>query len=310
MESSYTYDCPPRHVKLDALSASHFTGKERDAESLLDYFGARYYSSSMGRFLSADWSSKPRAVPYSSLTNPQSLNLYGYVGNNPLSASDPDGHCCLGYPNPFIQYFNDPASFGRQVQNAGIGALKGLGQAAYSLGSLVSSGGNPAALATSLLNQPASLQYSNSTQAYEGTVITIIVSAATPEAFETEAATVGAEISNELATTVTRVIPGEYGRPPTLGPPGNSDVFVTAGGLLNGMTADQISTALTIEPSASGFNLFEFATPEGIASPISRTDPGFIGGGRTAGGLPEYTIPNGPIPPDASVTNVPPHPLG
>ena len=69
-----------------------FTGKERDAESGLDYFGARYYASSMGRWMSPDWADKPEAVPYSSLDNPQSLNLYGYVGNNPLSKADADGH--------------------------------------------------------------------------------------------------------------------------------------------------------------------------------------------------------------------------
>jgi RHS repeat-associated protein len=62
-----------------------FTGKERDAESGLDYFGARYYSSSIGRWMSPDWADKPEAVPYSSLDNPQSLNLYGYVLNNPLT---------------------------------------------------------------------------------------------------------------------------------------------------------------------------------------------------------------------------------
>jgi hypothetical protein len=33
-------------------------------------------------------------VPYSTLDNPQSLNLYGYVLNNPLSHADKDGHCC------------------------------------------------------------------------------------------------------------------------------------------------------------------------------------------------------------------------
>jgi RHS repeat-associated protein len=70
-----------------------FTGKERDAESGLDYFGARYYASSMGRWMSPDWADKPEAVPYSDLSNPQSLNLYGYVGNNPLSRADKDGHC-------------------------------------------------------------------------------------------------------------------------------------------------------------------------------------------------------------------------
>lgn len=69
-----------------------FTGKERDTESGLDYFGARYYASSMGRFMSPDWSAKAEPVPYSKLDNPQSLNLYAYVGNNPLSRTDPTGH--------------------------------------------------------------------------------------------------------------------------------------------------------------------------------------------------------------------------
>lgn len=70
-----------------------FTGKERDQESGLDYFGARYYASSLGRFVSPDWSSKPEDVPYAQMDDPQSLNLYGYVGNNPLNRTDADGHC-------------------------------------------------------------------------------------------------------------------------------------------------------------------------------------------------------------------------
>ena len=68
------------------------TGKERDQESGLDYFGARYYSSVIGRFSSPDWSKSPEAVPYAKLDNPQTLNLYSYAGNNPLSALDEDGH--------------------------------------------------------------------------------------------------------------------------------------------------------------------------------------------------------------------------
>ena len=70
-----------------------FTGKERDQESGLDYFGARYYASSLGRFTSPDWSEKATAVPYADLMNPQSLNLYDYVNNNPLVKTDADGHC-------------------------------------------------------------------------------------------------------------------------------------------------------------------------------------------------------------------------
>jgi trimeric autotransporter adhesin len=70
-----------------------FTGKERDTESGNDYFGARYYSSAMGRFMSPDWSAKAEPVPYAKLTNPQTLNLYGYMRNNPLGGVDQDGHC-------------------------------------------------------------------------------------------------------------------------------------------------------------------------------------------------------------------------
>jgi len=73
-------------------AASLFTGKERDSESGNDYFGARYYASTMGRFMSPDWSAPPSPVPYADLMNPQSLNLYSYVLNNPLSKDDPDGH--------------------------------------------------------------------------------------------------------------------------------------------------------------------------------------------------------------------------
>jgi len=74
----------------------HFTGKERDAESGNDYFEARYYASSMGRFMSPDWSDKEEPVPYAKLNDPQSLNLYAYVGNNPLSTIDADGHGANG----------------------------------------------------------------------------------------------------------------------------------------------------------------------------------------------------------------------
>jgi RHS repeat-associated protein len=70
-----------------------FTGKERDAETGLDYFGARYYSAAQGRFTSPDWSSAPEPVPFAQLDNPQTLNLYVYARNNPIAFYDPDGHC-------------------------------------------------------------------------------------------------------------------------------------------------------------------------------------------------------------------------
>jgi len=75
-----------------APTEHHFTGKERDTESGLDYFGARYYASNMGRFQSPDWAASAEPVPYAKLVDPQSLNLYAYLRNNPLSGVDIDGH--------------------------------------------------------------------------------------------------------------------------------------------------------------------------------------------------------------------------
>jgi RHS repeat-associated protein len=63
------------------------TSKERDIETGLDYFGARYYGSTQGRFTGAD----PALIAEKQLANPQDLNRYAYVANNPLKFIDPDG---------------------------------------------------------------------------------------------------------------------------------------------------------------------------------------------------------------------------
>jgi RHS repeat-associated protein len=63
-----------------------FTGKERDSESTLDNFGARYFSSPTGRFTSPD----PDGAG-SLEQDPQSWNMYAYARNNPLKYTDPDG---------------------------------------------------------------------------------------------------------------------------------------------------------------------------------------------------------------------------
>jgi RHS repeat-associated protein len=69
-----------------------FTGKERDGESGLDYFGARHNASNLGRFMTPDWSNEGDPVPYADLEDPQSLNLYAYTENDPTAWADPDGH--------------------------------------------------------------------------------------------------------------------------------------------------------------------------------------------------------------------------
>jgi RHS repeat-associated protein len=64
-----------------------FTGKERDAETELDYFGARYYGSKIGRFTTVD----PVYTWQENLVDPQRWNRYAHARNNPLRYVDPDG---------------------------------------------------------------------------------------------------------------------------------------------------------------------------------------------------------------------------
>lgn len=67
-------------------SPHHFTGKERDSESGLDNFGARYNSSQFGRFMSPD-----PLLNSGHPNNPQTWNRYTYALNNPLNVIDPTG---------------------------------------------------------------------------------------------------------------------------------------------------------------------------------------------------------------------------
>lgn len=76
-ERLQTTSCPPNYK---------FTGYERDPETGLDYAFARYYSSRLGRFLSAD---RLRGA----VGSLQSHNAYAYVANNPTNLTDPSGLC-------------------------------------------------------------------------------------------------------------------------------------------------------------------------------------------------------------------------
>ncbi len=83
-----------QHVYVNTCSQNYkFTGKQRDPDMGVDYFGARFYKSDMSRFYSPDWAANVEPVPYAKLDNPQSLNLYTYVLDNPLTLRDRDGHC-------------------------------------------------------------------------------------------------------------------------------------------------------------------------------------------------------------------------
>jgi RHS repeat-associated protein len=92
-----------------------YTGKERDDETGLDYFLARYYSSTQGRFTSVD-------IAGPDLTNPQTLNKYQYCLNNPLRYIDRRGlyeedvHRDLTYVLALAAGFNSVSA--REISNA------------------------------------------------------------------------------------------------------------------------------------------------------------------------------------------------
>ena len=91
VSSSTYYPFGPEPTQSSDNNHYKFTGQERDTESGLDFFNARHYSITTGRFMSPD--------PYNGsfdLANPQSFNRYAYVGNNPLSFTDPSGLLTCG----------------------------------------------------------------------------------------------------------------------------------------------------------------------------------------------------------------------
>ena len=77
----------------------HFTSKERDFETGLDYFGARYFASVQGRFTTVD----PIKFAPSRMYEPQAINLYVYCANNPLINVDADGRYYVGKDGKKVQ---------------------------------------------------------------------------------------------------------------------------------------------------------------------------------------------------------------
>ena len=103
------------------------------------------------------------------------------------------------------------------------------------------------------------------------------------------------EVSNPVPPVLARVIAGDL-TAHMLGKPGDLDVFVTAAEDIRGLNAEQIAQRLAI-PESDSFTIIEFATPaHGIASPVHRSRPGFVGRGRTLLGAREFILPNRALP--------------
>jgi len=78
-------------------AAQKFTGQVRDQEPGMDYFNARYFTATMGRFNSPDPGNAG-----ADLLSSQSWNGYGYVNGNPLNSTDPDGTDTISWSSPTV----------------------------------------------------------------------------------------------------------------------------------------------------------------------------------------------------------------
>lgn len=123
-----------------------FTGKERDTESGLDNFGARYYASAMGRFMKPD---PNQTSGFEHMRDPQSWNGYSIARNSPLVYVDPDGlnytvcdtdgkNCADLTNDQYNQYLQSIQGTSTTVNSAGQiqytndnGSVTNLGTASY-----------------------------------------------------------------------------------------------------------------------------------------------------------------------------------
>jgi len=213
------------------------------------------------------------------------VNLYAFAGGDPVNLMDPFG---LGPTSSGIgqSLLNGAASF---IANAS-------GYTNFSNGNQDFQNGNYLHGAANYVAGTVN----------EALLITGVGAAYSKAAGMVSSAVDGlvAEIANPVPGTLARVIPNGINTT-TLGAPGAADVFVADAAQLEGQNAQQIAAKLAIPKSPTGFQVIKFPAPgEGLATPVLRTNPGFIQGGRTAGGASEFVIPNGPIPPEATTTVV------
>jgi hypothetical protein len=106
-------------------------------------------------------------------------------------------------------------------------------------------------------------------------------------------------IEHDLPSRLARVVPADFANTPTLSGIGSSDAFVTSADDIAGIeTGEDLAFRLALLAEDGSLltgakAVIEFDAPdEGLACPVLRTNPGFAGRGRTAGGASEFVLPN------------------
>ena len=158
---------------------ARFTGKEFDPETGLLYYGGRYYDASLARFISPD-----PFVPAPG--NPQSLNRYSYVLNNPINLIDPSGFFWKDIGKFFKKVFGLHLEVGRYVIPIAAGIAVGVVVTAATYGTCVPCGAMAGAATA------ASLSAALNTAYYGGSAGEVFTNAAIAGAIGGVAGAVGA----------------------------------------------------------------------------------------------------------------------
>lgn len=240
-----------KYVTNTALT-QRFTGKERDTETGLDYFGARYLSGVLGRWTGAD---APFADQH--VSDPQSWNLYSYVRNGPLRYVDPDGNETAVFP-----LFNGKSNVPKPEQTGPMSPrerqfAKGMVQIGIGLGVLASTlGGNPtgpggavlvangvvvsaASFAAGTANTAGALTNTDVSQATE-----VLSATSNLGGLATTAATGGNLEAGQTAATVTNAVALGMEPQAALANPGTAvDAVQTV--LEGGTLSERVTTAVT-----------------------------------------------------------------
>jgi RHS repeat-associated protein len=173
-----------------------FTGKERDAESGLDYFGARYYRAEIGRFTTID----PVYTWKENLEDPQKWNRYAYVTNNPLRFTDPDGKDRMGI---YAYGFKQTPWRGWKTELLEMAAVGAAFVVPYALPEILPTLGTAA---TGCYLSPACQQTARDLIAPEGSPSLNVGNAKATLGFSESAGAIGGMIGGELKTGGTAMV--------------------------------------------------------------------------------------------------------